>query len=88
MTANIPAKRRRQAKNPFRYFPDPRRRHLVSRLHALGPRVLSCFLAEVENGASVEERLERYAVIDADDLIASGGDRFPPLLRVIKGGVG
>lgn len=63
----------------------------AGRLHALGPRVLAEFLAEL--GADtfrmtdIERRLERYAGLDPDAVRAAGGDRFParPSLRVVGG---
>src|ERR1700730_6791981 len=59
-----------------------RRQRLVECLHRLGPCPLSYFLNEVERGASVAERLERYARIDPAFVEALGGDRFAPALHV------
>jgi hypothetical protein len=63
-----------------------RRKHLVARLHRLGPAPLFHFLREVENGASIPDHLERYAQIDPDFVRALGGDRFALALHVIDGG--
>lgn len=63
-----------------------RRRYLVTRLHALGPSPLSCFLAEIESGARFQDTLEAYARIDPQFVRALGGADFPPFLWEIEGG--
>jgi hypothetical protein len=63
-----------------------RRQRLVEHLHRLGPSPLGHFLNEVERGASVAERLERYARIDPEFVRALGGDRYAPIVHVIDGG--
>jgi|GEM_PF-3291188 len=63
-----------------------RRERLVERLHSLGPAPLGHFIREVERGASIPDRLERYARIDPAFVRALGGDRFAPELRAIDGG--
>jgi hypothetical protein len=49
-------------------------------LHRLGPSPLGHFLHEVEvaTGADVTPRLETYAKIDPEFVLALGGDKFPP----------
>jgi hypothetical protein len=62
-----------------------RRQRLVSHLHRLGPSLLGHFLREIEAGANVTERLDRYARLDPDFVRALGGDRFAPIVRLIDG---
>lgn len=64
---------------------------LVTRLHALGPRVIAELLSELGAAhlimTSIEARLERYAALDPAVLAAIGADRMPPRpIRVIQGG--
>lgn len=61
------------------------RQRLVSHLHRLGPSPLGHFLREIEAGANVAERLDRYARLDPDFVRALGGDRFAPIVRLIDG---
>ena len=67
---------------------DPAFRRRVDRLHALGPRPLGEFLAELAarpgSAGAVITTLNRYAVIDAALLHDLGGDRWPvmPLYSV------
>jgi hypothetical protein len=63
-----------------------RRRRHVECLHRLGPAPLGHFLREIELGANVAERLERYARLDPDFIRVLGGDRFAPALLCIDGG--
>jgi hypothetical protein len=60
-------------------------RLLAERLHALGPRATFELLLELIEGADVVERLEVYAGIDRDFLLALGGDALPPHVREIGG---
>jgi hypothetical protein len=62
-----------------------RRQRLVEHLHRLGPAPLGHFLREIENGASIPDRLEAYAQIDPAFVRALGGDRYAPALRVVGG---
>jgi hypothetical protein len=64
--------------------PRERLRYLAGRLHRLGPRPLFEFLSEIERGAPLIERLERYAALDSDFIRAHGGDRLPPA-RLVGG---
>jgi hypothetical protein len=59
---------------------------LAARLHALGLKPLYHFLDEVERGADLRSHFEKYAALQADIILAYGGDRFPPALHVIGGG--
>ena len=65
---------------------------LVTRVHALGPRVLAELLAtlgaEFLIRVSIERKLARYAALDPQILRAVGADRFPPWppLRVVSRG--
>lgn len=53
--------------------------HLALRIHALGPRALFELFAEhLAKGDDLLGRIERYAAIDRDALVATGGNRFPP----------
>jgi hypothetical protein len=63
-----------------------RRQRHVECLHRLGPAPLGHFLREIGLGASVAERLERYARPDPDFVHALGGDHFAPIVHVIEGG--
>jgi hypothetical protein len=63
-----------------------RRQRLVEHLHRLGPSPVGHFLNEVERGASVAERLERYSRIDPEFVRALGGDKFATSLWAIDGG--
>ena len=65
-------------------LPRERLRFLAVRLHRLGPRPLFEFLAEIERGAPLIERLERYAALDGDFIRALNGDRLPST-RIVSG---
>lgn len=59
--------------------------HLAARIHSLGARPLYELFCELDAGAPLHERLERYARLEADHgdfLRAMGGDRLPPLRSV------
>jgi hypothetical protein len=70
---------------------DPNYRRNVTRLHAMGPRVLGEFLAELGAGSyrmtDIESALERYSRLDPDIVRGLGGNRFPPRpsLRIVGG---
>ena len=70
---------------------DAKFRRDVDRLHRLGARVLAEFLTELGADSlrmvAIERRLEKYAGLDPDAVLATGGDRFParPILRVVGG---
>ncbi len=68
-------------------IPRERLLYLAGRLHSLGPRPLFEFLREIEAGAPLHERLERYAALEplADFIQSLGGDRLPPPARLIRG---
>jgi hypothetical protein len=67
--------------------PRARLAYLAIRIHALGPRPLYELFRELEAGAPLIERLERYAALFplADFILEHGGDRLPTL-RSIPGG--
>jgi hypothetical protein len=58
-------------------------------IHGLGPRALAELLDEIcrvtGRRAIVEDIAERFAVIDLEALIVTGGDRFAPMLIRIIG---
>jgi hypothetical protein len=56
-----------------------RMRRLAQQIHTLGPRPLYEPLKELQAGAPLEERLERYAALSemAPFIRALGGDRLP-----------
>ena len=60
-----------------------RRQRYVERLCQLGPRVVAELLDELDRhhqlGGDLDDRLERYAQLDATVLAALGADRFPAL---------
>jgi hypothetical protein len=61
-----------------------RLRRLAGRLHALGERPLFEFLQELDNGAQLWPRLERYASLNSEFIHALDGDRLPQLRAVGK----
>lgn len=70
-----------------------RRRHVVDRVHALGPRALGELLAELarrhpEIAEDIDDRLAAYADrLTPEMLRATGGDRWPASpLRAVGGG--
>lgn len=63
-----------------------RLQQLSVRLHALGPKPLFHFLAELERGADLRTSLETYASLLADLIRAFGGDQFTPRVFPLKGG--
>jgi hypothetical protein len=65
---------------------DVRLRRLATQIHALGPRPLYEFLAELDAGADLWTRLEAYAALEryCGFIAALDGDRMPPL-RVVGG---
>jgi hypothetical protein len=63
-------------------LPRERLACLARRIHALGERPLYELFRELEAGAPLHERLERYAALPADFIAALGGDRLPPLRSV------
>lgn len=73
---------------------DPRFRHLVDRLHALGTRPVGEFIAELHRDLPIGrllERLERHASSDPANVRALGADRWPVsifLVGDIKSGSG
>ena len=69
--------RTRIAVRAHKPIPRERLRHLARRIHSLGPRPLYELLAELETGADLGERLERYAALPADFIRAFGGDVLP-----------
>ena len=71
----------KQARSPT--LPRERLGHLARRLHRLGERPLFEFLREVEAGADLHERLEKYASLPDDFIRELGGDRLP-IARVVK----
>jgi hypothetical protein len=57
--------------------PPERMRRLARRLHGLGPRPLYEFLVELDAGAPLLERLEKYAALDGDFIRTLNGDHLP-----------
>ena len=66
-------------------IPRERLRQLARRIHALGPRPLYELLRDLEAGAPLHERLERYAALPADFIKALDGDRLPTLQSIPRG---
>jgi hypothetical protein len=64
-------------------IPPERLRHLAQRLHELGERPLYEFLVELDRGAPLGPRLERYAQLSADVVNALGADRLPSAVRLV-----
>jgi hypothetical protein len=64
-------------------IPTERLRHLARRIHALGERPLFELLRELEAGAPLRPRLERYAELSADVVERLGADRLP-IARVVR----
>jgi hypothetical protein len=66
-------------------LPRARLRFLAGQLHRLGERPLYEFLREIEAGAPLHERLERYAELwPLRSFIQTwGGDRLPPPARLV-----
>lgn len=70
---------------------DPRWRRGVEHLLALGPRAAGEFLAEVGAEHGITERIAAKldlwrARLTPSMLDATGGDRWPPLLSMLRGG--
>jgi hypothetical protein len=65
-----------------------RLKYLARRLRALGERPVFECLHEIECGADLRERLERYAWLDPDVVEALGGSHFGAPAFVIEGGRG
>lgn len=64
-------------------IPPERLRHLARRLHELGERPLYELLAELDKGAPLGPRLERYAELSADIVNALGADQLPSAVRLV-----
>ena len=64
---------------------DQRFRHLVARVHDLGPAPLVHLLIEIDRGANLVPTLERYAALPTDFIRAMGGDRYLTPLRAVGG---
>jgi hypothetical protein len=62
-----------------------RLRLLAARLHRLGERPLFELLRELDAGADLWARLERYARLDPDIVRYLGADQLPPPLFVVGG---
>ena len=75
------ASRRRSQGAPR--IPRQRLALLTRRVYALGERPLLELFVELEAGADLHERLERYAALPADFIKQLGGDRLP-IARVVK----
>ena len=63
--------------------PTERLRHLARRIHALGERPLFELLCELQAGAPLRPRLERYAELSSDVVKRLGADRLPTA-RVVR----
>jgi len=68
--------RRRAAQQKIRC--SPRFRHLVSKVHALGPRLTAEAMLAVATGGDIMSVLSVYAEIDEQLLDAFDGCRWPP----------
>jgi hypothetical protein len=66
---------------------EPRFRRQVEAVHRLGPVVLAYLVEAIASGADLRETVAAYAALDGNFITAYGGDRFPPSLRAIDGGV-
>jgi hypothetical protein len=67
-------------------IPHARLTLLAQRIHTLGPRPLAELFAELQDGAPLAERVERYAELaPLADFIAQLGASSPPTPRVIRG---
>ncbi len=56
----------------------PRFKHLISKLHALGPRPVAEFVAEIgADNPELVSTLERFADLDISSLRALGADKWP-----------
>jgi hypothetical protein len=64
-------------------IPTERLRHLARRIHALGERPLFELLRELEAGAPLRPRLERYAELSSDVVKRLGADRLPTA-RIVR----
>jgi hypothetical protein len=64
-----------------------RLRHLVCRIHELGPRALYELFCELDDGAPLRQRLEAYARLNSygDFIRQHGGDRLFPAARLVSG---
>jgi len=69
---------------PRRRIPRARLIHLTKRIHALGVRPLFELFAELDAGAPLSERLERYAALDPRFIHALGGDALPKSARRVR----
>ena len=68
-------------------IPLERLRYLAGSIHTLGPRPLFELFRELDGGADLHERLERYAGLSAyhDFIRSHGGDLLPPA-RLVQSG--
>ena len=55
-----------------------RHQQLVAHVYAAGPRVVYEAMIELENGAKLDDVLERFARVPVSTYRALGADRFPP----------
>jgi hypothetical protein len=65
-------------------LPRERLAYLARKIHALGDRPLLELFIELERGAPLIERLERYATLDGDFIQALNGDRLPST-KIVSG---
>lgn len=67
-------------------LPRERLAHLARKIHRLGERPLCELFRELDAGANLQERLEKYAALEplSGFIAARGGDRLPPA-RPVKG---
>jgi hypothetical protein len=61
-----------------------RRRHLVEKLHWLGPAPLAHFIGDIERGGDIDATLEVYASLPGALIRAYGGDKFAPKLWAVR----
>lgn len=68
-----------------------RLRRGVIHIHPLGPRVLSEFLDEFSRRLGIEEELlhelEKWRRLTPAMVRVTHGDRWPPIIKVFKGGL-
>lgn len=65
-------------------LPSARTRHLAQLIHNLGPYPLAHLLHELEQGADVHARCEKYAALPANFIKQHRGDGVPNSIRLVS----
>jgi hypothetical protein len=65
---------------------EPRFRHQIERIHALGPVVLAYILEALAAGGDLRATVAEFAALPGEIICEFGGDQFPTELRAIDGG--